>query len=155
MHHSSESSRRRTIATPRRAGRVLVVDGEPRIADAIALVLDEHAVTAVTDAQDALVRLGLGQRYDVILSEVAMAGMSGVEFYEHLRALDVDQAARVVFFTGDARRPDVRRFLSEVPNTWIEKPFDSASLRAFIVRRIRALHAARPRRQDVLWTSRR
>jgi CheY-like chemotaxis protein len=120
------------------AGRILVIDDEPRICDAIELVLDEHAVTSLTCAEDALAHLAKGEQYDVILCDIRMPGLSGMDFYERLRVMDkaraANVAAKVVFITGDVSRPDVRAFLARVPNGLIQKPFDPAALRAFVAR---------------------
>jgi DNA-binding NtrC family response regulator len=43
----------------------------------------------------------------------------------------------MIFVTGGAFTPTARRFLSETPKEHIEKPFDSANLRAIVRRYLR------------------
>src|SRR5262249_41074337 len=75
-----------TVAEPRSASaRVLVVDDESEIAAALKRFLDgEHDVTAVTSADQALRLLLGGARFDVILCDVLMPGMSGIDLYRQL-----------------------------------------------------------------------
>jgi CheY-like chemotaxis protein len=126
-----------------RVGRVLVIDDEPHVGDALALVLsDVHAVVVTRSAACAIARLEQGERFDVILCDVMMPAMSGIKLYAHVSERYPDQAARIVFMTGCSLLPDVRAFLEQVPNAWVEKPFEVAALRALVERRV---HGAAPR----------
>ncbi len=120
-------------ARPRRAA-VLVVDDDPLVGKVIRRILAEHEVTVTTNAADALRRLRDGQRYDVILSDVMMPHMTGMEFHELLRAMDPDQVSRMVFMTGGAFTPAAQRFLESVALPCLEKPIDVRTLRATIER---------------------
>lgn len=59
-----------------------------------------------------------------------------------LRALAPDQAEKVVFLTAGAYTPTAQRFLEEVENTCLEKPFDPEELRTFTRNRIGSAGAA-------------
>jgi len=121
------------------SGYVLVVDDEPHVARSIALVLSsEHEVVLAQDATDALSRIARGERYDVILCDVVMPLLSGAELYFRIREIAAPEAARIVFITGGACLPEVRRFLDSVPNVCLEKPFDPDALRSFVSRRVRS-----------------
>jgi CheY-like chemotaxis protein len=65
--------------------RVLVVDDEPAIGRALARLLerDLHHVVVVGRGEDAL-HLLLSERFDVILCDVTMPEMTGIELYERL-----------------------------------------------------------------------
>ncbi len=118
-------------AMPR--ARILVVDDEVPIGVALKRVLGEHHdVLPVTCGRDALARVAAGERFDVILSDLLMPDMSGIELYERLRQAAPDQADRTVFLTGAAYTPAARDFLDRVPNPRIEKPFEPANLMAII-----------------------
>ncbi|MBA3391407.1 MAG: response regulator [Deltaproteobacteria bacterium] len=122
--------------TPKRA-RILVVDDEPMITTVLSRVLSaEHEVRATASAIEAL-ELVRANNYDVILCDVMMPQMTGMEFHERLLAENPDQAARIVFMTGDAFTAAARAFLDEVPNDRLEKPFDTATLHALIRNRIK------------------
>ncbi len=72
----------------------------------------EHDVTLTTNAVDALMRIRNGETFDVILCDLMMPEMTGVDFYVELQKLAQDQAMRVVFLTGGAFTPQARGFSS-------------------------------------------
>lgn len=113
--------------------RVLVVDDEVLVGRAIKRVLSrKHAVVAVNDPFEALRLLEAGERFDLILCDVMMPGMSGAELYERLKARSPAAADRVVFLTGGAFTSAARQFLDSVANHRLEKPFDAKSLEALV-----------------------
>ncbi|MBX3157830.1 MAG: response regulator [Deltaproteobacteria bacterium] len=126
-----------TAATPARRGSVLVIDDEEPLALAIKRFLSEdHDVTAVHSAAAALEVLTT-RRFDVILCDLMMPQVTGMQFHQELTRLDASQAARVVFVTGGAFTVSAREFLDQVPNLRIEKPFDLKLLRALINEMVR------------------
>jgi CheY-like chemotaxis protein len=119
-------------------GRILVVDDEEFIGKTITYGLGcDYEVVAVTRAASALEILTAGARFDLILCDLLMPEMSGMELYRRIRARVPDQVPRIVFFTGAEFNPEVRDFLKEVPNLWIEKPFEFSALLALVRDRIR------------------
>lgn len=133
------------VAVPRAAsaalqGRLLVVDDEPLIGSAVGRELeDEYEVVTDTSGASALDRIARGETFDLILCDLMMPGMSGMELYQRVVARWPAEAAKFVFFTGGAFTPRAHAFLAGLPNPVIEKPFDGQSLRAAIRRRL-ALH---------------
>jgi CheY-like chemotaxis protein len=122
-----------------RVGRVLVVDDDPLVADAIALMLSgAHDVTVVHSGQQALALIARGERYDVILCDVMMPVMSGADLHVRLTAVAPSEAERMVFITGCVSMPASRAFLDRVANPCLEKPFDVHVLRALVDARVLA-----------------
>jgi PAS domain S-box-containing protein len=120
-----------SVAT--RRGRVLVIDDEPLITQVVRRTLSrEHDVFTFDDAHEAFRRIEGGERYDVILCDLLMPRMSGMDFHRLLAPAFPDQAARIVFFTGGAFTPGAREFLDSVGNSRLEKPVDGQELRALI-----------------------
>jgi PAS domain S-box-containing protein len=115
-------------------GRVLVVDDEVGVGMAVRRVLRQHDVTVVTSATDALGLLDRGEEYDVILSDLMMPEMSGMEFYAALERRHPRMVSRVVFVTGGAFTPEAEAFVERVPNESIEKPVDFQALREAVQR---------------------
>jgi len=116
-----------------RRGRILVVDDEPKIAAAIRRTLAaEHEVVTATRAAEALERIEDGARFDVILCDLMMPDMTGMDLFGELSKVAPEQARRVVFLTGGAFTPRARAFLDEAPNLRLEKPFDTEELRKII-----------------------
>jgi signal transduction histidine kinase len=122
-----------------RRGLVLFVDDEPMLCDLVTQVLRaRHEVHAVTSAREALARLGRGERFDVILCDLMMPVMTGMEFYEELGRVAPEQRDRIIFLTGGAFTPSARTFLSQVPNPRLEKPFEVDDLLALVATRLAA-----------------
>jgi CheY-like chemotaxis protein len=135
---SDPTSRTASGTVPRRA-RVLVVDDESLVAESLRLVLsDEFTVTATTNPEQALARIVSGESFDVILCDVMMPVLNGVELRNRIEGVAPDQAARIVFVTGGIVNPEVRALLESVSNAWLEKPLEVEGLRELIRRRVRS-----------------
>jgi CheY-like chemotaxis protein len=108
---------------------VLVVDDEPEVGAAIDRLLGvDHEVMTVTRGSAALAVLA-ERSFDVILCDLMMPEMTGVELYRRLAAESPALAGRVVFMTGGTFGSDVQAFLQSVPNACIDKPFGVTELR--------------------------
>ena len=116
-----------------RRGRVLVVDDEPSIASAIRRVLQaDHDVEVETCGAVALERLRGGAVFDVIVSDVMMPQVSGMELFARLGEIDPSQVHKILFLTGGAFTSSAREFLDGISNLRMEKPFDPSALRAMV-----------------------
>jgi len=121
-----------------RRGRVLVVDDEPMIATAIGRTLAfDHEVVVSGDAAEALERILSGERFDVLLCDLMMPQMTGMDLHAALAENAPDQAERMIFLSGGAFTAAARAFLDEVPNQRLEKPFDTRQLSALVNDRMR------------------
>jgi CheY-like chemotaxis protein len=112
--------------------KILVVDDQPMLAKAIRRMLSGHDVSVAGDAQEALAKIVAGERYDVIISDLMMPGMSGMELHTAIAEIAPDQVLKMVFMTGGAFTPAAQRFFNEVSSPTLEKPFDRAGLLAVI-----------------------
>ncbi len=121
------------VQPARRRARVLVVDDEVLVTRVVRRTLAaEHDVTTLQSAQEALDLIEVGERFDVILCDVMMPQLTGMDLFETLTEKVPEQAAKMVFATGGAFTPRTREFLDHVPNRRIDKPFDAPTLRALI-----------------------
>jgi signal transduction histidine kinase/CheY-like chemotaxis protein len=124
-------------------GRVLVVDDDELVANAVRRALSpEHDVLVETSATAALARLRRGERFGVILCDLMMPDMTGMDLHAEAARLRPEDAARFVFVTGGAFTRASREYLDAVANPRVEKPFDTRDLRA-LVRDLLAAGAAR------------
>lgn len=118
---------------PRR--RVLLVDDERLVGEAIARALSvDHDAEVVTDASQALTRIDAGEDYDVILCDVTMPVMTGMELYAEVMRRDPKVAGRFVFMTGGTFSPRARAFVESVANPCLDKPVDMNRLRSLVAR---------------------
>jgi CheY-like chemotaxis protein len=123
---------------PARRGKILVIDDEPMVARSLGRVLEQdHDVTIVLNAGDAHRRVVAGERFDVILCDLMMPQMTGMDLHAELLRTVPEQAAQMVFLTGGAFTPGARAFLEGVPNQRLHKPFDMQNLRAIVNDRVR------------------
>ena len=102
--------------------RILVVDDEQAIVASLSRLLSEqgHEVHSAFDAKSGL-RLYRQQPFDLVLTDVIMPGMSGVNFLDRLRAYDAK--ARVLIMTGQPEAPQVEQMLKAGALGVVTKPF--------------------------------
>jgi DNA-binding NtrC family response regulator len=119
-------------------GSLLVVDDEPMLGTVIQRILGEdHEVVVVSSALDALALVREGRRFDIILSDLMMPDMTGMDLHAELLRSFPDQAQKMIFMTGGTFTDTAGSFLKSVPNQTVEKPFRSAALRQIVYSRIR------------------
>ena len=122
-----------TTLAPSRRGRILVIDDEAAIGAGVRRVLQaQHDVEAMTSAREALARLLAGERFDVILCDLMMPDVTGMDFHAEVCAAAPELAGHIVFMTGGAFTVAAREFLDRVDNPRLEKPFAAASLRFMV-----------------------
>ncbi len=104
--------------------KIMVVDDEPNICQVLNRLLSRegHKVETVSDARQALQRLN-NEKYDLILLDIKMPGMSGIEFYERIKQVDPSLQQKVVCITGDVISSKNQAFLDEARIPCVVKPF--------------------------------
>ncbi len=120
--------------------RILVVDDEPVIRELLADILaeDQHAVEMAGDGQDALEKLERTP-YDLILLDVRMPGVDGLQLYRTLAARRPELAPRFIFVTGDTLNPAVHAVLDRSDRLILKKPFTATEARDLVRRALRAV----------------
>ncbi|GAC1344908.1 MAG: hypothetical protein NVSMB23_20370 [Myxococcales bacterium] len=114
-------------------GRVLIVDDEPAVGRAVARLLrDEHDVVSLPSARSALDWLRNGGSCDLLLCDIMMPEMTGIELHAVLQDIDPRLARHMIFITGGVFTAAAQKFLDAVPNRRAEKPFDEQRLRALV-----------------------
>jgi CheY-like chemotaxis protein len=118
-----------------RAGSILVVDDEPMVGRLVERALGRaHRVTAVTTGREGLDLLVAGKRFDIILCDLMMPEITGMDLYERVLTFSTEQAERMVFLTGGAFTRRAREFLEQRP--FLEKPFDLIALEDLVRQRL-------------------
>jgi len=121
-----------------RRGKILVVDDEELILRGMKRMLStEHDVVTTTSAKEALARCAGGETFDLILCDLMMPDMTGMDLHRELSGTAPEQASRMIFLTGGAFTATALQFLSDTPKEHIEKPFHAANLRAIVQRHLR------------------
>ena len=118
---------------PARRLKVLVVDDEPHILHYMRATLEAwgHIPVVASDGEEALALAG-NDDFDLLISDLRMPRLGGREFYEELARRRPQQAARLVFSTGDTVRGDTLAFLESLDRPYLHKPFSLAELRRLL-----------------------
>jgi CheY-like chemotaxis protein len=107
-----------------RGGRVLVIDDEIGIREALARMLGKHFdVTAVASADAAQALLRVDPDFDVVFCDLMMPGTTGIALAQWLATELPEVESRVVFMTGGAFTPEANEFLAKTTHAILEKPF--------------------------------
>ncbi|QSQ16433.1 ATP-binding protein [Myxococcus landrumensis] len=113
--------------------RLLLIDDEPSVGNSVTrLVRDVYEVHSVQDAREALRRLSTGERFDAILCDLMMPGMSGMDFVEELERLAPELVRRTGLMTGGAFTAQAREFVGRHSRGLLEKPFERERLCDFV-----------------------
>jgi PAS domain S-box-containing protein len=121
------------LRTASRRTRVMVVDDEPRMINTMRRMLSpEYEITTAASGREAIARLRSGDRPEVLLCDLMMPEATGMDLYEELADHHPGMEERMIFVTGGAFTPRAERFLSEVPNRHLIKPFSREKLHSLM-----------------------
>jgi CheY-like chemotaxis protein len=116
---------------------ILAVDDEPLIINFISRVLQKEGYYVDTaDEADKALSLLKTREYDVILLDIKMPEMDGIELYYYIKTLSEALVDKVIFITGDVMSLDTHRFLEKTCSVYLPKPFDADALREVVNRRL-------------------
>jgi PAS domain S-box-containing protein len=124
-------------AAPARRGRVLVVDDEALVGKSLGRLLSAHEVTVLSSPLEALRRAEAGERWDVVLCDLMMPELSGMDLEDRLAVVAPELVVRTIYLTGGAFTDRSREFLGS-GRPHLEKPVDPAELRARVAERVAA-----------------
>jgi EAL domain-containing protein (putative c-di-GMP-specific phosphodiesterase class I) len=133
-------------------GRILIVDDEESLRRVIGRMLtaDGYDVAMAADGEAAAQALVDGS-FDVVLSDIDMPRMTGVQLLETVRQRDQD--VPVVLMTGN---PDLRTALQAVAHgalQYLIKPINSQELKALMERAVRLNKMAKLKRDALILVS--
>ncbi len=112
---------------------LLLIDDEAAIRMALERFLTRRGWSVETcasgiEGREALMAAGAETRYNAIVCDLKMPGMTGIELYRHLEAHRPALIDKLIFATGDVASQDVALFLESVTCPVLEKPFSLSSL---------------------------
>jgi len=110
--------------------RILVIDDNLAVVDILVNVLAEegYEVSSAVTSDEGL-ELFIQSRPDLVLLDIALPGMSGIEMLKQIRS--IARTARVVMVSGvDPTR--AREALELGALACVDKPFDLATLKAVV-----------------------
>jgi PAS domain S-box-containing protein len=122
-------------------GRILLIDDEPMVAASLGRALKaDHDVSTCSGTQ-ALERLLAGEEFDVLVCDLGMPDISGMDLHARLREQRPALAERMIFLTGGAFTPKAQEFIAQTRH-WLEKPVDLPALRTLLQEVLRGVRGA-------------
>lgn len=91
-------------------------------------VLGISAITIATSGEEALAQIRAGH-FDIVLMDIQMPGMDGLETTRRLRELPLPKQPRVIAMTANAFEEDRRASIAAGMNGFLSKPMSLADLR--------------------------
>ncbi|WP_099866082.1 response regulator [Pararhizobium haloflavum] len=118
--------------------KILLAEDESALRSFVAraLKLDGHDVEEVGDGAEGLDRLDTGQRYDLLLSDIRMPAMDGIELAH--KASGMAPAMKILLMTGYAEQRERADGLAAVIVDVVSKPFSLPEIRAAVSRALAA-----------------
>jgi CheY-like chemotaxis protein len=112
---------------------ILIADDEPPIVELVRFTLEDEHVQVVT-AFDGVTALdvALAIRPDLVLLDVQMPGLSGLEVCRRLRRATEGTPTRVVMLTAAGQEEDRARGLAAGADEYLTKPFSPLVLLALV-----------------------
>jgi PAS domain S-box-containing protein len=126
-------------ATPRTTSqgrpRLLLVEDERNMRLVLkGLLTPLYDVTAVDTGREALRRLADENPWDVVLCDLLMPDLTGMDVYDWVCEHRPSLCPCMVFMTGGAYTERAQALLDRCPGRWIEKPFEFDTLLALLAR---------------------
>lgn len=107
---------------------MLVVDDDAAVGRAMGVLLKPYRATFTQSAAGAIARISAGGKFDAVVCDVNMPGMSGLQFRDEVARIAPDLAPRIVFVTGGLAE-QAAAVLAKLPNACVQKPFTREALR--------------------------
>ena len=123
-----------------RRARLLVIDDDPGVARALRRALLQKDVTVAIGGLAGIAALEK-ERFDVVLCDVMMPDVTGMDVHHRLGELRPGDERAIVFVTGGTFTEAAQAFLEAISNPRLAKPFEVEDVRA-AVRRALSLRAS-------------
>ncbi len=109
--------------------RLLIVDDDAMVLSALRRRLRyRYDTVTVLGGVEALARLSEDPEFDSIICDLMMPEVDGKAFYEAIKKEHPQLSDRIVFMSGGAFTPRLRKFAASVPNPVLQKPVSREDL---------------------------
>jgi signal transduction histidine kinase/HD-like signal output (HDOD) protein/ActR/RegA family two-component response regulator len=117
--------------------KLLIIDDETYLLELMKDILDasgeEVTITTCSNSQTAL-RLLTETSYDLVISDIHMPGVSGLDIYEAMKSRQMEN--RLLIMTGDPYPSDVAEFLKSTRIPFLKKPFELMDFKQQVFERL-------------------
>jgi signal transduction histidine kinase len=111
---------------------VLIIDDEIGVARAIARALRPHRITIVERGRDGLALLAEGRHFDLILCDLMMPELSGMDVYDEIARTYPHALVHLAFMSGGAFTERAKKFCATTTLPFLDKPLDVKRIRALL-----------------------
>ncbi len=110
-------------------GKVLTVDDSSTMRQMVATALKEqgHTVAEAGDGREGLNKANR-ERYDLVITDVNMPNMDGMQFIEELRKVPGYRFTPILFLTTESRGDLKQKAKAAGATGWLVKPFKPEQL---------------------------
>jgi DNA-binding NtrC family response regulator len=120
--------------------RILVIDDEPGMTQLLGRILRSgYAVTQESEPRKAVARVVAGERFDLVLCDLMMAPIGGLEVYEGIAEAAPEMASRFLLMTGGTTSYELERKVSSWRHGVLYKPFNVADVLALVSSKLERL----------------
>lgn len=114
--------------------KILVVDDSKLMHKVYEVMLRQYPVVYAGDGEDALDRLDENPDVDLVLLDINMPKMNGLEFMDELRDRGKLNKLPVIIISTEGREEDTQRGLEAGAVAYIKKPFRSEEILEIIAK---------------------
>ncbi|NTW34169.1 MAG: response regulator [Bacteroidetes bacterium] len=117
--------------------KILIIEDDITLRENLTDFLNEEGydVRAATDGLTGL-KLTIKQLPDLILCDIMMQGMNGIEFFKTIQQINATSAIPLIFITAKSEKKDIRAGMHLGADDYITKPFDLNELHLAIKTRL-------------------
>lgn len=135
---STEARVERVSSLPPPAGgrrRLLIIDDDVLVSRTLARLLGGHEVAVASSGREALERLATDQAFDLVLCDLMMPDLTGMDVYEDVERNYPTLTKRFVFISGGGLTDRSRAFIERHSERVLPKPIDSRQLAKLLAQR--------------------
>jgi two-component system, chemotaxis family, chemotaxis protein CheY len=108
--------------------KVLVADDSKLMHKMYEVMLRQYPLVFALDGRQALERLQEHRDVDLVLLDINMPNMNGLEFLERVRSSEEHKDLRVIIISTEGRDEDTQRGMAAGASAYIKKPFHSEEI---------------------------
>ncbi len=112
--------------------RILICDDDSFNLTYLEMILKDKINYDLVESGENLLEKAKKEKYDLILIDIQMPKMDGIETLKRLKKLKIDQKTKIVALTAQAMAGDKEKFLEEGFDSYLSKPFNEESFFSFI-----------------------
>jgi two-component system chemotaxis response regulator CheY len=116
------------------AKRIMTVDDSPTVRQMLNLTLEDagYNVLEAVDGVDALHKLGAGEKVDMLITDLNMPNMDGIELIRAVRKDSANRFIPIIMLTTEAQESKRQEGKSAGASGWIVKPFKPQQVLAVV-----------------------